>query len=205
MGRTNKFISLFVVIAAIALLIPGVTQPVLTLSGSIDKAKLANVAIDEMVSPEAKRNPIVSMAINMLGADKLQGNIQAYHQTRSIYGTAKELFDGGNILVAALILTFSVVIPVFKLLMHLMLLLPWRKFHGIVDSIIVAVSKWSMADVFVMALIVTYLGGNAKGQMGDLVLMNAKLESGFYYFLGYCLFSIASTYLFRPQSRAEKQ
>jgi hypothetical protein len=49
----------------------------------------------------------------------------------------------------------------------------------------------------VMALIVAYLAGRASGQMGDLLTMRSELEVGFYYFLAYCLFSIASTLLFR--------
>ena len=49
-----------------------------------------------------------------------------------------------------------------------------------------------MADVFVMGLLVAYMAGSASGQMGDLLTMHAALEPGFYYFLAYCLFSIAA-------------
>ena len=56
-------------------------------------------------------------------------------------------------------------------------------------------SKWSMADVFVMALLVAYLAGSASEQMGSLLIMSAQLEVGFWYFLAYCLFSIAASSL----------
>jgi hypothetical protein len=55
-----------------------------------------------------------------------------------------------------------------------------------------------MADVFVMALIVAYLAGSASGQMGDLLTMDARLEEGFWFFLAYCLFSVASSAMWGP-------
>jgi hypothetical protein len=59
-----------------------------------------------------------------------------------------------------------------------------------------------MADVFVMALIVAYLAGSASGQMGDLLTMDARLEEGFWFFLAYCLFSIASTAMVKNSTAA---
>ena len=101
-------------------------------------------------------------------------------------------------MVAVLIVTFSVVIPVFKLLLQLVTLAVradgTRRGLGRITA---AVSKWSMADVFVMALIVAWLAGSASGQMGDLLTMHARLEEGFWFFLAYCLFSVASSGLAR--------
>ena len=55
-----------------------------------------------------------------------------------------------------------------------------------------ALSKWSMADVFVMGLLVSYLAGGAAKQGEEILALQASLGSGFYFFLGYCLFSIAA-------------
>jgi hypothetical protein len=60
-----------------------------------------------------------------------------------------------------------------------------------------------MADVFVMALIVAWLAGSASGQMGDLLTMDARLEEGFWFFLAYCLFSVASAGLARSGNVAK--
>jgi len=49
-----------------------------------------------------------------------------------------------------------------------------------------------MADVFLMSLLVAYMAGSASGKEGELLIMTAQLEVGFYYFLAYCLFSIAA-------------
>jgi len=119
-----------------------------------------------------------------------------YQKTRSILGTVQELARTGNSGVAFLIVLFSVVIPLSKLLLQFTtLLLRNSTARRWLEQVIAAVSKWSMADVFVMALIVAYLAGSASEQMGDLMTMDAHLGQGFYWFLGYCLFSIASTVL----------
>jgi hypothetical protein len=182
------------------LLLPGVTQPVLTLTGTMEKSDLIVLGTDLVMgeNPDSRTRSMVSMMTSMLGLDRIQGEVQAYRITRSIWGTVTELADGGNLLVAFLVMLFSIVIPVFKLSMQLgYLIVNHEGLKKLLLRIINAISKWSMADVFVMALIVTYLAGQASGQMGDLLTMRSQLEIGFYFFLAYCLFSIASTILFK--------
>jgi len=48
-----------------------------------------------------------------------------------------------------------------------------------------------MADVLVIAIIVAFMAANASN-MGGLLDMDARFEPGFYFFLGYCTFSILS-------------
>ena len=75
----------------------------------------------------------------------------------------------------------------------LILLLPVpQRIKQQLNSMIGAIGKWSMADVFVVAIIVTYMAGNASAGMGDMLKTQSQFEIGFYYFLGYCIFSIAS-------------
>lgn len=189
----------FTIFLALVLLIPGVTQPVLTLEGKIDKSKLAQTGI-EMLADEGDRNTrnVLMMASSMLGLDKLEGEISAYQKTRSIWGTVNELADNKNYLVAALVAFFSIVIPTLKLLMQLLyIFLPVNKFKHMLGQVIQGVTKWSMVDVFVIALIVAYLAGNADGQMGELINMHAELGTGFWYFTGYCLFAIAASSLIK--------
>ena len=59
------------------------------------------------------------------------------------------------------------------------------------------IAKWSMADVFVVALFITYLAAvatqqAAAGAAPPLVAFAAIFGPGFYWFLAYCLFSLAS-------------
>jgi uncharacterized paraquat-inducible protein A len=110
----------------------------------------------------------------------------------------EELARTGNLLVAFLIVFFSLVIPVFKLVLQgVSVVLPQATLRRPLLQLNALLSKWSMADVFVMGLLVAYMAGSASGQMGDLLHTGARLEAGFYFFLGYCLFSIAVSGLLR--------
>lgn len=122
------------------------------------------------------------------------GKMALYHQTRSILGTIRNLYDTGNLLVAGLILLFSVVVPFAKglALLYVMALeraplrLPLFRFVS-------AIGKWSMADVFVMGIFLAYLA------TGAAVGVTATLHEGFWFFLGYCLLSVASAQLMRVE------
>ena len=96
--------------------------------------------------------------------------------------------------VAVLIVTFSIVVPSLKLLLQLgYVTVAGPRPRDFLHRVVGAMSKWSMADVFVMSLLIVFLAGQAKGEMGDLLVMESSLETGFYWFLGYCIFSIASS------------
>ncbi len=197
MTNAQRILGLGLIIAALCLLYPGVTQPVLTLSGTIEKSQLAALGV-EMIAGDADpqtRSMLLAMS-SFLGLDSIEGQLQAYHSTQSIWGTARNLADTGNGPVAALIVLFSVIIPTVKLLLQALAMLPTRALPALL-WLNKGLSKWSMTDVFVMALLVAYMAGSASGKMGDMLLMHAQLEVGFYWFLGYCLFSIATTALLR--------
>ena len=142
---------------------------------------------------DSQTRQMLTMFSGMLGLDQIEGRIQAYSSTRSILGTVDELARTGNLLVAFLVVFFSLVIPVFKLLLLVVtLMLSSDKAQGFLLRVNSTLSKWSMADVYVMGMLVAYMAGSASGQVGELLIMDAKLEPGFYYFLAYCLFSIAA-------------
>src|SRR3954469_9924411 len=86
------------------------------------------------------------------------GKMTLFHQTRSILGTVRNLYDTGNLLVAGLILLFSVLVPFAKGL-SLLCVLAFRKarFRMPLFRFISAIGKWSMADVFVMGIFLAYL------------------------------------------------
>lgn len=180
--------------ASLALLYPGITLPVLTLSGELEKAALADAGI-EMIAGEsgnAQTREMLEMMSRFMGLDRLEGRIQAYRNSRSILGMAEELRAQGNAGVAALIVTFSVIIPVSKLLLQLLALLVGGPPGARILALNSALGKWSMADVFVMAMLIAFMAGRASERVGDLLVMHAELEPGFWYFLAYCLFAIAA-------------
>ncbi|MCK7630461.1 paraquat-inducible protein A [Shewanella sp. JNE10-2] len=196
--------SIFIILLSLALLVPGVTQPILSISGSIDKAKLAEQGIEQVTQrfdEDAGRDHargMLNMVSSLLGLNSLKGEVEVLQKTRSIWGTVTELYTTGNRLVAALVMLFSVVIPALKL--SLMLAQQCVSSIGLklrVNALVNALAKWSMADVFVVALIITFMAGNASGGMGEMLKTQAQFENGFYFFTAYCILSILSGYLVR--------
>ncbi|MBV1882354.1 MAG: paraquat-inducible protein A [Pseudomonadales bacterium] len=126
----------------------------------------------------------INVTFSMMGME-----MEILDETRSILQTIETLYREGNALVAGLILLFSVVVPLAKglsLIAALFLKSPVARRR--IDSLVRAISKWSMADVFVVGILVAFLSAKAMANM------SSTLHSGFYFFLGYCLVSIASLY-----------
>ena len=189
----RKIIGLVVLVVAYALLVPGVTQPILTVTGTIEKSELVELGKQFVEESPTKLGLMGDMAKLMLNNLQVEGTLPAFDKTRSILGTVQDLMDSGNVLVAVLIVTFSIVIPVIKGLLTLATQLPlgtgivkpmsWLSDH---------ISKWSMADVFVIAIFISLLAAKGIKEDTGLVNFDASLGSGFYFFLGYCLLSILS-------------
>ena len=193
MSASRKLMTLALIVIALALLYPGVSQPILTLSGTIEKSRIAELGIEIVAGPDAdsQTRQMLSAISSLFGFDQIEGQLLVYTNTRSIWGTVESLAGSGNMLVALLIVFFSLVLPTFKLLLQAMSLLITRvEFRRPLLSLNAALSKWSMADVFVMGLLVAFLAGSSSDQTGDMLIMHASLGTGFYYFLAYCLFSV---------------
>jgi hypothetical protein len=191
----RKLFCLALIILSLGLLYPGVTQPVMTLTGTVEKAKIAELGIDMIAGEgaDSETRQMLGAISSFLGFDRIEGELVAYHNTRSIWGTVDDLARTGNLPVALLIVFFSLVIPLLKLgLQVTSLFLSSAELRGPLLWLNGAMSKWSMSDVFVMGVLVAYMAGKASNQMGDLLTMHAALEPGFYYFLSYCLFAIAA-------------
>lgn len=215
------------VAASIGLLIPGLFAPVLTIRGVLKPEGVAHVApllltkglddetlkvLQSMMDPDTVallkatggdlRKTIIAKLTPRLTAalQKNAQDIEVYEQTRSIVGSVRHLYDVRSPLPATLILLFSVVVPLAKSALVL-----WstfladagrrRRTQGFVELI----AKWSMADVFVVALFIAYLAAQAsQTPPGDptvappLVAFTAKFGPGFYWFTAYCIFSLAA-------------
>lgn len=121
----------------------------------------------------------ITASMSLFGQTK-----EVFRQTQSIAQTVKNLYNSGNVFVAGLVLLFSITIPVIKAVLLAILLttrraLTRRQLYLLVRSI----SKWSMADVFVVGVFIAYLAAKATDNL------NAVAERGFYFFAAYCLVS----------------
>ena len=196
MSITRKLMILSFIAIAIALLYPGVTQPVLTLSGTVEKSRIAELGIEVFTEQgsDSQTGQMLATISRFLGFDQIEGQLQVYSSTRSIWGTAESLASNGYLAVALLIVLFSLVIPTFKLLLQaISLFITNDELRSPLLVLNAALSKWSMADVFVMGLLVAFLAGGAADQTDDMLTMHASLGAGFYYFLAYCVFSVAAS------------
>lgn len=184
-----------IMLVALGLLVPGISQPILNLTGTVDKEMLVDVGMQTLAKDPDVPNFMLSLTEQLVTQIDLTGNIPAYDKSRSILGTVEELYRANQWLVAFLIALFSIIVPVIKSLLMIISSLLSDKSARVSRAIIRLISKWSMADVFVVAIIVAFLAANATQQTEELFSLTAEFGDGFYYFLGYCLLSILSMQL----------
>ena len=85
-----------------------------------------------------------------------------YFQSKSIIDVTKTLLEGNGIdlkIVGLLILLFSIILPLAKMLLTSAFLFAKNSRRSkFIKTIIFYLGKWSMADVFVVAIFMSYIG-----------------------------------------------
>ena len=225
----KRSLALGLVAASMLLLVPGLLLPVLTIRGTLTREGIAQVAplmlerglSDETVNVlKSMMNPAVLGFVQATGGDvrkviidklgpqitaslqKSAAEVQVYEQTRSIIGAVRRLYEVGSPIPATLILMFSVIVPFGKaaLVVGAMFMANARSRQRTL-RFVEAIAKWSMADVFVVAILIAYLAAQAStASTGPdaapaLLAFTAQFGPGFYWFAAYCLFSLASQQL----------
>lgn len=115
----------------------------------------------------------------------LVGELSLYESQQSILQTIQTLDENNNRLVAFLILLFSIIVPIVKALILLMVLMTKELKHRIKwFNFVRIIGKWSMADVFVVGIFLAFLTTRSNDSI------EAEIHSGFYYFLAYCIISL---------------
>lgn len=208
MNTTDKLTSLALVLLSVVLLLPGVTLPVMTLTGTLDRAGMVDLGqqavVDARVQKALQKNPdkdeatlrhrkarTVRFLSGLMDLDEVSGRVEVYRKSSSVLETVQTLISKGYPAVAGLVALFSVVIPLFKnSLLVAAVLLAGRPLGQRLAALSAAVAKWSMADVFLVSLFVGFLAFNATSALDGVLELNAVLENGFYWFTGYCLVSL---------------
>ena len=225
--KSSRLVVLALVVASIGLLIPGLYLPVLSIRGVLTGDGVASVAptlieqglnADTVNSLKSILNPAVVGLVQATGGDlrkmiiekltpqviaalqKGVENVEVYEQTRSILGSVRRLYEVGSPIPATLILLFSVIVPLTKAA-----LVAWATFlaegqqRARTLAFVETIAKWSMADVFVVALFIAYLAAQASATPTSgpnasppMIAFTAHFGPGFYWFAAYCLFSLAS-------------
>ena len=237
MTNASRGVTLVLLGISLGLLVPGLFLPVLTIRGVLTRDGIAQVApmmlekgltddtlgvLKMMMSKEALamlqltggdlRKTLISKLTPQLTAalQKGVGEVEVYQQTRSIIGSVRRLYEVGSPIPATLILLFSVVVPFGKAA-----LVAWATsmrnaaMRHRTLRFVELIAKWSMADVFVVAIFIAYLAAQAsQAPPGDpnaaaLIAFTASFGTGFYFFAAYCLFSLASQQITARLARAD--
>jgi len=149
--RTRNLVAVLLTVVSLAMLIPGLLAPLITITASMD----------------------------LFGTPR-----ELFRETRSILGAIRSLHDSGNDFVAGLILLFSVLVPTIKaLLLVVVLRLRQADTRYRLYLFVRSISKWSMADVFVVGVFIALLAAKATDNLDGVI------GRGFYWFTGYSLVS----------------
>lgn len=150
---------------------------------------------------------IRSLDFVLLGEHVRFQNQVLFYESKSILGVVKVLFAqpaADSLAVGALILCFSILFPVTKLISTGIHLLSERKIaeNRIIIFFAFQSGKWSMADVIVIAVLMTYIGLNGllDSQLAELNIKsdtltlittnNTALQPGYIIFISFVLYGL---------------
>lgn len=113
------------------------------------------------------------------------GDVILSFESKSLIGSIMKLFETGDILIASVIILFSVIIPLLKTISLLLIsIFEDNLFTHKLIGFFKMIGKWSMLDVFVVAVLLVFLSVN-KGDIS-----RAEVEVGLYIFLLYVVSSM---------------
>lgn len=157
-----------------------------------------------MIEVEARISQLQSM---LLQEPVIFSNQMLYFQSKSVLDMVAVLTATGTwdmIGVGLLIMMFSVLFPLAKLACSVAWLYGKAALRNnpLIRFFALKSGKWSMADVFVVAIFMAYIGfdgiiasqltgfAGASPNVDVLTTNGTSLELGFFMFLGFCLFSL---------------
>ena len=163
--------------------------------------------MNPMMSIEAK---LLSLSFTFLGEPVVFENQVIFFQSKSIFDVVAVLAQSGAIdmiVVAIMIAGFSVFFPVAKLICSCLYYFNFSQLRSnrIVHFFALKSGKWSMADVFVIAIFMAYIGfgGLIDSQLSQLpggsedgLSVNASpnataFQPGLFLFAGFCIVSLS--------------
>jgi hypothetical protein len=174
----HKLLTGCLLVIALLCLIAGVCTPMLEIA-AFEKDMVIPINID---------TGLLGMKLNHTA--EFSGEMFFYYQCKSIMELIQLLLTNGNFLVGISILLFSIFIPVIKLSLSAYLLMKDANAPGI-SKLVKHIGKWSMADVFVVAI---FLGFLAFKNMQTGIQTDSNTLLGLYFFFAYCVISISSSF-----------
>lgn len=149
---------------------------------------------------------IASFSFSLVGEEVVFKDQVLFFQSKSILQVVWLLLKNGGaglLLVALLVFSFSVLFPIAKLVASLITITRNEApTHWLHRFLVFKSGKWSMADVMVVAIFMSYIGFNGvinsqltqlaafSGNVEIFTTNNSVLQSGFYLFTGYCIIGL---------------
>ncbi len=203
----------------LVLLWPGLTQNALTIRGVLDVESIG-ATVDGIaaaqIPPERlaylrtflNQNTLakfddkeLSNFIGRLAGGIVRGKLEGargldaatvYEQKQTILVTIRYLFEHGGYWAATLLFLFSVCVPFGKVALFFYALHARAERREKALGFINFIGKWSMADVFVVAIYTAYLGAKNSVGVGEPIHFETQYGPGFYWFSAYCIVSLAA-------------
>ncbi len=135
-------------------------------------------------------NGLITPIMLMIVHKKVEylGDIILAFESKGILGSITKLYADHNLTVAAVILLFSVIIPLLKTLSMLFVsAYEYSPFASRIVRFFRHLGKWSMLDVFVVALLLVYMTSSSHD------ISRAEPEIGLYFFLIYVFLSMIAS------------
>jgi len=188
---------IFLILSLVTLLIAGVTTPTIDMEATISQ-----------------------MNFMLIGHPIHFENQVLYFQSKSILDVFWIMITHADIkmkLVGILLITFSIVFPLLKIISSMGYYFNFRKLreNAVIRFFVLKSGKWSMADVMVVAIFMAYIGFNGiiSSQLGHLrsvadqevVILTTNstaLQPGYYLFLTYTLLALILTGFLTRKPRA---
>lgn len=162
---------------------------------------------------------IARLDLNLLGSHVVFEDQVIFFQTKSILDVIRILLSHGKVdstFVGVLILLFSVLFPVTKLISASIYLYSRNKSNGFINYMAFKSGKWSMADVMVIAIFMAYVGfqGILDDQLADITVHNdvvnmistngTRLQSGFVIFVSFVIYNLVLAEILKKICKIKK-
>jgi len=118
----------------------------------------------------------------------LLGKTIFQYESKGIIGSIKKLLANGNTFLAYLLLLFSVILPFAKTLTLVLInLVKNFKYRQKISDWFSHLGKWSMTDVFVVAILVVFFASSNSS------ITKSQTENGLYFFTFYVILSLIAS------------
>ena len=176
------FLVLGFIMLALSCLPAGLMSPMLEIAAFERNLDLGNIPISARV---------LGVKVDVQVSQRFEGDMYFYYQSKSVVELISLLFQQGNWVVGISILLFSILFPISKITSTFILAFwPKMRQQKWMYFFVEKSGKWSMADVFVVAVFLSFL---AFSNMQVGIDTESNVLAGLYFFLAYCILSLLSS------------